>query len=142
MAPAATAARTRRIAAPQRTPAPRKDLRVVAPATRRSRRPARRTLAIAVVIVVGSMLVVAGAQAYLTQGQVRLARLQQQLSNAQAQHRDLELQVAQLENPATVVAKGQQQGLTAPAQVTDVPLVTHAGSSSGASPPPSAGSGR
>ncbi|HZU80456.1 MAG TPA: hypothetical protein VE991_11120, partial [Acidimicrobiales bacterium] len=131
----ATRARRAPATAPLRT-APRRDLRVVKPASRRPRRASRRTLFAAVTLVVGSMLAVAGAQAYVTQGQVRLARLQQQLSNAQAHHRDLELQVAQLEDPASVVTKGQQQGLTVPAQVTDVPLVGHA------SPPPTTGNGR
>lgn len=80
-------------------------------------------MVLALVLVVGSLLLVAAAQAYLTQGQVRLAHLQQQLTNEEAQHRDLELQVARLEDPSQVVSRAQQQGLTVPAQVTDVPLV-------------------
>jgi len=55
---------------------------------------------------------------------VRLARLENQLTTQQAQHRDLELRVAQLEDPGRVVTQAQSQGLTVPAQVTDLPLVT------------------
>jgi cell division protein FtsL len=80
-------------------------------------------MVVSLVLAVGSLLSVADAQAYLTQGQVRLARLQQQLTGEQARHRDLELQVADLEDPSQVVNKAQQQGLTVPAQVTDLPLV-------------------
>ncbi|MHB8329595.1 MAG: hypothetical protein ACYDD6_08240 [Acidimicrobiales bacterium] len=71
----------------------------------------------------GSLLAVAGAEAYITQGQVRLARLEQQLNTQQADHRDLELQVAQLENPSSIVSQAQQHGLTVPSQVTDLPLL-------------------
>jgi cell division protein FtsL len=81
-------------------------------------------LVVSLVLSIGSLLVVAAAQAYLTQGQVRLARLQQQLSTEESRHRDLELQVAQLEDPSHVVSKAQQQGLSVPAQVTDLPLVS------------------
>jgi cell division protein FtsL len=81
---------------------------------------------VALVLVVGSLLAVAGAQAYLTQGQVRLARLQQQLTNEEARQRDLQLQVARLEDPSHVVGQAQQQGLSVPNQVTDLPLVPSA----------------
>jgi cell division protein FtsL len=73
--------------------------------------------------VLASLLAVGGAHAYLTAGQVRLARLQQQLESAQTTERGLEVQVAQLEDPSRVVNQAQQQGLTVPSQVTDLPLV-------------------
>lgn len=81
----------------------------------------------ALCFLVGSMLVVGVAQAYLTQGQVRLARIEQQLNGAQARNHDLQLQVAQLENPARVIGKAQAQGLAAPSQVTALPLVGSTG---------------
>jgi hypothetical protein len=74
--------------------------------------------------VVGSLLAVAAAQAYLTEGQVRLNQLQGQLATQGDQHRNLELRVAQLENPSHVVTEAQQQGLTVPSQVTDLPQAT------------------
>ncbi len=73
--------------------------------------------------LLASLLLVGGAHAYLTAGQVRLARLQEQLGSAQARERGLQVQVAQLENPSHVVTQAQQQGLTVPSQVTDLPLV-------------------
>lgn len=124
MAVATGPARLRRDQAPLRAPARRPPLRVVAP-QRRPPRPARRSgvgLALAVVLV--ALLAVAGAQAYLVQGQVRLAHLQQQLGSAQGRQRDLEAQVARLEDPAAVVGQAQRQGLSVPQQVTDLPLVT------------------
>ncbi len=125
---AATAARLQRATAPARAPTRRPARAVVLRAVETRRRPPaprRRPVAMVVslVLAVGSLLSVADAQAYLTQGQVRLARLQQQLTGEQARHRDLELQVADLEDPSQVVNKAQQQGLTVPAQVTDLPLV-------------------
>jgi hypothetical protein len=59
----------------------------------------------------------------LTQGQVRLTRLQEQLSTQLGQHRDLELRVAQLEQPANVLSEAQKQGLVAPKEVTDLSQV-------------------
>jgi hypothetical protein len=78
---------------------------------------------VAVGLVVGSLLLVAGAQAYMTQQQVRLTAVQARLSVQTGNHRDLELRVAQLSNPSHVVSAAQRQGLTVPAQVTDLPPV-------------------
>jgi len=89
---------------------------------------------VAVALAVGSPLAVAGAQAYLTQGQVRLERLQQQLDAQVNQHRDLELRVAQLEQPATVLSEAEKQGLVSPTSVVDLPQVNQ---SSGQPPAPS-----
>jgi hypothetical protein len=49
--------------------------------------------------------------------------LQDQLSTQLGQHRDLELRVAQLEQPANVLSEAQKQGLVAPKGVTDLPQV-------------------
>lgn len=84
-------------------------------------------MVLAVGVALASLLAVSGAHAYLVQGQVRLARLQQQLSSVQTEQRDLQVQVARLESPATVVSEGEKQGLTVPSQVTDLPLVPAAG---------------
>ncbi len=74
-------------------------------------------------VVVGSLLAVAGAHAELTQGQVRLTTVQHQLDSEITHHRDLELRVAQLEDPAHIVQGAQQQGMVPPRQVTDLPPV-------------------
>jgi cell division protein FtsL len=85
----------------------------------------------AVAVALASLLAVAGAHAYLVQGQVRLARLEQQLSSAQSTQRDLEVQVARLDDPSHVVSQGEQHGLTVPAHVTDLPPVGTATPSAG-----------
>jgi hypothetical protein len=131
------------IASPARTrPAPtRRPTRPPAPSPgrRRSRRPLeapdsrstrstrgihRAAAVIAGALVVGSLLATVAAHAYLTQGQVRLASLQQQVAVQLNAHRDLELQVAQLEDPSHVIAQAQHQGLNAPSQVGDLPQVS------------------
>jgi hypothetical protein len=134
MAVATAPARVRRAPAPARQPATRRPpLRVVGPRRRRPA-PARRSpLVLVLGTVLASLLAVGGAHAYLTAGQVRLARLQQQLDTAQSVERGLEVQVAQLEDPSRVVSQAQQQGLTVPGQVTDLPLV---GAASGANSAP------
>ncbi|MHB8682396.1 MAG: hypothetical protein ACYDA2_09935 [Acidimicrobiales bacterium] len=144
MAPAATATRARRApaTAPARQAPRRAPLRAVEPARRRTRRTRRGPLALSLTIAVGSLLSVAGAHAYLTQGQVHLARLQQQLSTAQAQNRDLELRVARLEDPQHVVTQAQQQGLTVPQQVTDLPLVGTGNTAAATAAPTKTASGR
>ena len=125
MAVAIGPARLRRDQAPARAPAPRRPpLRVVAPRRRPPRTARRSGVGLAVAIVLVTLLAVAGAQAYLVQGQVHLAHLQQQLDNAQGRQRDLEAQVARLEDPSAVVGAAQQQGMSVPQQVTDLPLVT------------------
>ena len=127
----ATAVRARRAPAPARPTAPRRaPLVVVQRAARRPRLSTRRIVAMALCFLVGSMLLVGVAQAYLTQGQVRLARIEQQLNDAQARNHDLQLQVAQLEDPARVIGKAQAQGLNAPSQVTALPLVGSTGAGS------------
>ncbi|HEY7946133.1 MAG TPA: hypothetical protein VID75_00580 [Acidimicrobiales bacterium] len=123
----ATATATRRAPAPNRGPIGdrRPRLEVVGPPTRRrigtSLRP---TLVIAALLVVGSLLFAAAVDAYMTQQQVRLSQVQSRLAVQLAEHRNLELRVAQLSNPAHVVSAAQSQGLTVPSQVTDLPEVT------------------
>jgi hypothetical protein len=73
--------------------------------------------------VAGSLLATVAAHAYLTQGQIQLARLQQQVAVQISAHRDLELRVSQLEDPAHVVVEAQHQGLSAPSQVGDLAQV-------------------
>jgi cell division protein FtsL len=118
--------------APRRAPVPGSGpesapprLRVVGPPTRQ-RRPwsIRPTLIAAVTLVLGSLLAVAVAQAYMTQQQVRLTAVQTRLAAQAGEYRDLELRVAELSNPAHVVGAAQQQGLTVPSQITDLPEVT------------------
>lgn len=124
----ATAVRTRSAPVRSRPTTPRRaPLRVVNRPQRTSSHRRRRLLAAALCFAVGSMLLVGLAQAYVTAGQVRLARLNDQVATAQAHNRDLQMQVASLENPGRVVATGQSQGLTVPAQVTDLPLVSPSG---------------
>jgi hypothetical protein len=103
----------------------RPPLRVVEPPhRRRPRTTARRTWLVSIALVVGSLLMVAAADAYLTQGQVRLTRMQQQLNAEIGRHHDLELQVARLSNPSSIVAEAQKDGLQAPSQVTDIPVTS------------------
>ncbi len=103
---------------------PRRAGKVVESRSRRSTRGVRRSSAVvAGTIVVTSLLATVAANAYLTQGQVRLARLQQQVAVQINAHRDLELQVAQLEDPSHLVAQAERQGLNAPSQVGDLAQV-------------------
>ena len=121
-------------------PARRRETPQPAPRRRPSTRGVRRWAALAAgALVVGSLLATVAAHAYLTQGQIQLARLQQQVAVQISAHRDLELQVSQLEDPAHVVVQAQHQGLTAPSQVGDlaqVPLGTPLPPPASTTPPP------
>jgi hypothetical protein len=126
----AAPARTRRAPASRRTvaaPAPSRRSQprpATSPGRRRSTRGVRRPAAlIAAVLVIGSLLATVAAHAYLTEGQIQLARLQQQVAVQISAHRDLELRVSQLEDPAHVVVQAQHQGLGAPSQVGDLAQV-------------------
>jgi len=104
----------------------RTPLKVAVPPPTSRRQPWRRVVVASVVLALGSLLLVAGAQAYLISGQVRLVRLQQELSTQLGRHRNLDLRVAQLEEPSRIVAQAQKQGYTVPAQVNDLPRVSFA----------------
>jgi hypothetical protein len=106
-------------------PAPegRRDLRVVRPAPKRTSRLARRAVFIGPALVLGSLLSVAGAQAYLAQGQVRLSSLQADVAAAQTKRLDLELQIANEEQPSSVMAAARQLGLVVPSKISDLPAV-------------------
>jgi cell division protein FtsL len=124
MALPASQARSRQSTNAQRPPARRRQLGVV---ERRRRQPARTrnwVVVFAAALAIGSLLAVVGARAYMTEGQVRLAKLQEQLSAQVDQNRNLELRVAQLQQPANVLAEAKKQGLVVPGHVTDVPEVS------------------
>lgn len=139
MAQTATQARARRRESAGHPQARARALEVAGRRHRNPRRVRRGAVIVAVSLMVGSPLAVVGVQAYLTQGQVRLARLQQQLNAQIGQHRDLELRVAQLEQPAYVLAQAQKQGLVSPSDVVDLPQVAQS-PSQGAAPAESSGS--
>ena len=99
-------------------------VRVIAPAPPTCWFGLRRGAALlAALLVIGSLLVTVAANAYLTQGQILLARLQQQVAVQSKTHRDLELQVAQLESPSRLVSQAERQGLSAPTEVGDLAQV-------------------
>jgi cell division protein FtsL len=126
MAPGAATLKARTSPAHGRRPR-RAPLRVVQEFSRPGRKRRNRTQLLglaALALVLGSLLSVVAARAYLTQGQVRLARLQTQLDKQLGMHRDLELQVANLEKPANVLAQAQRQGLVVPNKVSDLPQVS------------------
>ena len=122
MAPAIAPERVTAAAAPARAPdldrRPRAS--VAAPGQRGPRWSLRRTAALCGTIVLASLLMVVVASAYMTQGQVRLTRLQGQLTAVLGQHHDLELRMAKLSDPSTVVSQSQGHGLVAPSRVTDL----------------------
>ncbi len=74
-------------------------------------------------LVVGSLLAVVVGDAMVTQGQVRLSTLQSEVSSAEVAQKAAQVTVAQLAAPTRVVARGIRLGLTAPAQVLDLPQV-------------------
>jgi len=127
MAPPATATARRATAAPQPRPSTRRPaLRVFEPQPRRSSRrhlSRRGHLWLATVLVVGSLLAVVVGDTMVAQGQVRLADLQSKITSQQAIEKAAQTEVAQLAAPERVVAQGILLGLTAPAQVVDLPQV-------------------
>jgi cell division protein FtsL len=101
----------------------RRELHVVRTAPKRTGLLRRRLVLVAPALVIVSLLGVAGAQAVLTEGQVRLNTLQSKVSAAQTRRFDLELQVAQEEQPSAVVAAARAHGMTVPSVVNDIPEV-------------------
>jgi hypothetical protein len=78
---------------------------------------------LAVALVVGSLLFVVVGDALVAQGQVRLATIQAAIGSAQATQKSMQTEVAQSAAPDRVVAQGIALGLTAPAQVVNLPQV-------------------
>ena len=74
-------------------------------------------------MVVGSLLAVVIADAMVAQGQVRLSSLQTEINSQLTTQKAVQSEVAQLAAPDRVVAQGINLGLTAPAQVVDLPQV-------------------
>jgi hypothetical protein len=114
------------VVAPQPAPSPRPPLRVVGRRSRpRNVRPRRRAwipIALALGLVVASLLAVVVGQSMLATGQVRLSALQAQLSAEQASHREKQLIVAQLETPSRIVQEAEQHlHMVQPTQVTQLP---------------------
>jgi hypothetical protein len=70
-----------------------------------------------------ALLSVAAGQTVLTEGQVNLGKLQSSVATAQTQRLDLELQVAEEEQPGAVVAAATRDGMVAPARITELPAV-------------------
>ncbi len=126
MAPPSTGA-ARRAAAPQPRPSTRRPpLRVFQPEPRRRTRRGRSRRApvwLAVSVIVGSLLAVVVGDTLVAQDQVRLARLQSAIGSAQAAQKTMQTEVAQLAAPDRVVQQGIALGLTAPAQVVNLPEV-------------------
>jgi cell division protein FtsL len=127
MAPPATGAARRATAAPPPRPSIRRPaLRIFEPQPRRT---ARRQLSrrghlwLAALLVVGSLLAVVVGDTMVAQGQVRLADLQSHITSELATQKAAQTEVAQLAAPDRVVAQGILLGLTAPAQVVDLPQV-------------------
>ncbi len=80
---------------------------------------------VAVCLVLSALLAVVIGQAMLANGQVRLSGLQQELQLEQASHRQQELNVAELETPARIVAAASDQlHMVHPAQVVQLPYVS------------------
>ncbi len=127
MAPPSTTAARRATAAPQQRPSTRRPpLRVVQPERRRGTlrgRSRRSHVWLAATLVVGSLLVVVVGDTMVAQGQVRLAKIQLAIGSEQASQKAVQTEVAQLAAPARVVAQGIALGLTAPAQVVNLPEV-------------------
>ena len=126
MAPPSSAT-ARRAAAPQPRPTSRRPaLRVVQPERRRGIRAGgsrRAPVWLAIGMVVGSLLVVVVGDTMVAQGQVRLAKIQTAIAAQQATQKSMQTEVAQLAAPDRIVAQAVAHGLTAPAQVLNLPEV-------------------
>lgn len=140
MATSASQARSRQSAYSGRPASSRRPLGVVA--ARRARPTGTRhwVVAIAAAVAVGSLLAVVGVRAYMTQGQVRLSRLQDEMSVQLDQNRSLQLRIAQLEQPGSVLSQAKRQGLVLPSHVIDVPEVSSSLSEVSTSPGSAGGS--
>ncbi len=106
---------------------------------RARRRRARLTLTVAASLVAGSLLGVVAINVMIAQDQLRLDRLDVQRNAALAHRSQLQLQLAQLQSPARIVAQAEQRlGMVVPSTLTYLsgngsPVQATAG---GAVPPP------
>jgi cell division protein FtsL len=106
---------------------------------RARRRRARLTITVAASLVAGSLLGVVAINVMIAQDQLRLDRLDAQRNSALAHRGQLQLQVAQLQSPARIVAQAEQRlGMVVPSKLTylsgnGAPVQTTGG---GAIPPP------
>jgi cell division protein FtsB len=88
---------------------------------RARRRRARLTLTVAASLVAGSLLGVVAINVMIAQDQLRLDRLDAQRNAALAQRGQLQLQLAQLQAPARIVAQAEQRlGMVVPPKLTYV----------------------
>jgi hypothetical protein len=114
----------RRAQSPSPAPAEhRRSLRVVRPAPKRRSQPGHRVWIIGPVLVLLALLSVAAGQTVLTEGQVSLGTLQSQVSAAQTKRLDLELQLAQEEQPSAVIAAATRNGMVVPSEINELPAV-------------------
>jgi cell division protein FtsL len=88
---------------------------------RARRRRARLTLTVAASLVAGSLLGVVAINVMISQDQLRLDKLDAQRNAALAHRGQLQLQVAQLQSPARIVAQAEQRlGMVVPSKLTYV----------------------
>ena len=111
---------------------------------RARRRRARLTLTVAASLVAVSLLGVVAVNVMIAQDQLRLDRLDSQRNAALAHRGQLQLQLAQLQSPARIVAQAEQRlGMVVPSKLTYVagngaPVQTTAGGAVPAPLPPAA----
>ncbi len=111
---------------------------------RARRRRARLTLTVAASLVAVSLLGVVAINVMIAQDQLRLDRLDAQRNVALAHRGQLQLQLAQLQSPARIVAQAEQRlGMVVPSKLTYVtgngaPVQTTAGGAVPAPLPPAA----
>jgi hypothetical protein len=111
---------------------------------RARRRRARLTLTVAASLVAGSLLGIVAINVMIAQDQLRLDRLDAQRNAALAHRGQLQLQLAQLQSPARIVAEAEQRlGMVVPSKLTylsgnGAPAQTTAGGALPAPLPPPA----
>jgi cell division protein FtsB len=90
----------------------RPDLRVVPP-----RRPTGAIVAVCLVLVFGVLLATAALNTVLVSGQRDLDRIEAEIREGEQQNQALELQVAEMESPAAIIAAAERQGMVEPDEV-------------------------
>ncbi len=81
-------------------------------------------MAVAVTLVIGSLMSVVVADAVVDQGQVRLSGIDAQITAAQAEHGRLELSIAEQSAPTRVVAVATQLGMAPAGGISELPQVS------------------